>query len=538
MGMGLKLSAVNQTELKIAGIVLLDFGVEESDVLFQIPFIVTDENAKDIIIGYNVIENLIANFDERINPRELLKKISNISVSKIEGVVNQIYANVENPDGIGEVKILKDQIIPANCLHRVECQTKILVQGPEITVLFAPNESRGFEDLGIMESPEVLKKGRKQNLNISVYNPSGREVMVKKGTVMGNVYEITQVIPIPETGFSNIDSIPPESERNKNKNDPTLSDPNKNENDPKLSVDPKLSAEKQATVQNLLERFDDVFSKHKSDIGHINDLKMQITLLDKTPVGEPYRKIPKLLYDDVKTHINMLLTNGWITKSTSSYASPIVCVRKKDGGLRLCCDYRKLNLKTIPEQQPIPRVQDILDNLGGQKWFSTLDMSQAYHQGEMHADSRKYTAFSTPWSLYEWVVIPYGLRNAPQTFQRYMNDCLEEVRDKICIAYLDDILVFGETFEKHQENLETILHIFREKGIKLNGIKCEFCKTEIRYLGRLISAEGYRPDPANVETLDNCKIPPKTVGELHSLLGFLGFYRTYVQDFSRKMKPC
>ena len=159
-------------------------------------------------------------------------------------------------------------------------------------------------------------------------------------------------------------------------------------------------------------------------------------------------------------------------------------------------------------------------------------MSQAYHQGEIHVDSRKYTAFSTPWSLYEWVVIPYGLRNAPQTFQRYMNDCLEDFRDKICIAYLDDILVFGETFEKHQQNLETILQVFREKGIKLNGKKCDFCKTEIRYLGRLISAEGYRPDPENVESLNNCKTPPKTVTELHSLLGFLGFYRTYVKDFS------
>ena len=297
------------------------------------------------------------------------------------------------------------------------------------------------------------------------------------------------------------------------------------------------SSDQQTEVAELLRNYTDIFAKDRDDIGRIKDLKMKIDVHDKTPVAESYRKIPKHLYDDVKNHINSLLANGWITKSTSAYASPIVCVRKKCGGLRMCCDYRKLNLKTIPEQQPIPRIQDILDNLGGKKWFSTLDMSQAYHQGEIDEESRKLTAFCTLWSQYKWVVIPYGLRNAPQNFQRYMNGCLEGLRDRICIPYIDDVLVFGETFEEQKENLVAVFDVLREKGIKLHAKKCEFFKTEIRYLGRLISEEGYRPDPSNVEALNNCKIPPKIVGELHSLLGYLGYYRTYVKDFSRKMKP-
>ena len=123
---------------------------------------------------------------------------------------------------------------------------------------------------------------------------------------------------------------------------------------------------------------------------------MPINLIDDIPVSQPYRSIPKHLYDDVKIHLQNLIANGWIKRSQSAYSSPIVCARKKDGSLRMCVDYRRLNQKTIPDRQPIPRVQDILDGLNGQVWFSTLDLTQAYHQGQMEINSQKYTAFTTP----------------------------------------------------------------------------------------------------------------------------------------------
>ena len=158
----------------------------------------------------------------------------------------------------------------------------------------------------------------------------------------------------------------------------------------------------------------------------------------------------------MKNHINNLLAHGWVRKSTSAYASPMVCARKKDGSLRLCIDFRRLNAKIIPDRQPIPRVQDILDGLKGQEWFSTLDMSQAYHQGEISEESRKFTAFSTPWSLLEWVRIPYGLSNAPPCFQRFINETLRELKDSICVAYLDDILIYGRNFKEHKRNVRTV----------------------------------------------------------------------------------
>ena len=204
---------------------------------------------------------------------------------------------------------------------------------------------------------------------------------------------------------------------------------------------------------------------------------------------------------------------------------------------RLCIDFRKLNLKTIPDKQPIPRIQDLLDGLGGNKWFSTLDMSQAYHQGEIHPDSRKYTAFCTPWALYEWIRIPYGIMNAPPGFQRFINNCLGDLRDTICGAYLDDVITYSKTFEEHVKNLEKVLQRSRERGVKLNPEKCHLFKKEVKYLGRMVSANGYRPDPENGEALDKCKIPPTNIGQVRTLLGFLGYYRTYVKDFSKKLKP-
>ena len=134
--------------------------------------------------------------------------------------------------------------------------------------------------------------------------------------------------------------------------------------------------------------------------------------------------------------------------------------------------------------------------------------------------------------MYEWCRLPYGITNAPPAFQRFINDTLYGLRDKVCIAYLDDVLVYSKTFLEHKINLRKVLRCLAAKGIKLNLKKCVFFKREVRYLGRLISEEGYRPDPENTKALDRCKEPPKNVGELRTLLGFLGYYRTYVKDFS------
>ena len=181
---------------------------------------------------------------------------------------------------------------------------------------------------------------------------------------------------------------------------------------------------------------------------------MNTNLTDSVPVQRKYTAIPRPLYAVVKQYVEDLLNRGWIQMSKSAYSSPVVCVRKKEGSLRLCIDYRQLNSKTIRDSHPLPRVQDALESLGGNQWFSLLDQGKAYHQGFISSGSRHKTAFATPWGLYEWVRLPMGLKNAPGEFQRFMEHCLDGLRDDTVSVYL--ILMTSLYSAKHLRIMLTI----------------------------------------------------------------------------------
>ena len=299
-----------------------------------------------------------------------------------------------------------------------------------------------------------------------------------------------------------------------------------------------LSVEQKQNVHRVLLEESDSFAQGDGDIGCATGLRLPINLSDSCPVQTTYNAIPKPLYPEVKQYIEDLLNKGFITKSHSHYSSPVVCVRNKDGTLRLCIDYRQLNWKTIPDRLPLPRVKETLESLGDNKWFSLLDQGKAYHQGFVKKEHRNRTAFVTPWGLYEWVRIPFGLSNVPAGFQRFMDQCLDGLRNDVCTPYLDHVIVYSKDFDSHLADIQRVLRRLRENGIKLKPSKCELFKKRVKYLGNIVSNDGYQIATSNVRALNALRqCNPKTVGEVRRVLGLLNYYRKYVENFSKIASP-
>ena len=560
LGHQLFLKVANNSNLNYLGYVEIVFKLSEYAEPLKVPFLVTEDEVSLPIVGYNVIEEAVKGSKDKMAVINMIESaFDSVDKKKAEAVVNLIQkkSECEKPECLGEVKTgKKDVIVPKGRNLKMKCVTRCGPVNGDTAVLFEPNLGLDLESgLVVGEGVVVLERG-KTKVVVPVCNPTNTDIVLKARTQVGIISSVSSVIPCPVE----VNSVSCEKDDNSRCEDDTDcgseesvdSGPEGDADDlgdadgdsvpgeeswmAKIDVS-HLSPSRQKLVKSMLRRNADVFSKDGSDIGAIQDLQMRINLKDADPVKASYTSIPKPLYKEVKEYVEDLLASGWVQKSYSNYSSPMVCVRKKDGTLRLCIDYRRLNSKTIPDSQPIPKVQDILNSLGGNKWFTTLDMSKVYRQGFVHEDSRHLTAFATPWSLLEWIRIPFGLMNAPPIFQRYMNECLVGLRDIICIPYLDDVLTYSKNFEDHLKHLETVLRRLNEHGIKLNAAKCHWFKKEVKYLGHVVSEEGYRPDGASDEVIDKLKKAPATVGELRSLLGFVGYYRSFIQDFSKKAKP-
>uniref|UniRef100_A0A8C2GGE5 Gypsy retrotransposon integrase-like protein 1 n=2 Tax=Cyprinus carpio TaxID=7962 RepID=A0A8C2GGE5_CYPCA len=294
--------------------------------------------------------------------------------------------------------------------------------------------------------------------------------------------------------------------------------------------------EQQAELGVLLMKHADVFAVHDEDLGYTDRVKHEIHLTDDSPISQPYRRIPPTQFEEVKEHISGLLRKGVIQESSSSFASPIVLVRKADGSLRLCVDYRRLNSKTKRDAFPLPRIDESLDALGGAQVFSTIDLASGYHQVAVHEKDRPKTAFTTPFGLYEFRRMPFGLCNAPATFQRLMQAIMSDLVFQIVLIYLDDLLVYSSTFHEHLVRLETVFKRLRETGLKVKIEKCHFLQAEVRFLGHQVSAQGVSTDPDKISAVREWPVP-STLKELRSFLGFCSYYRRFIEGFSQIAGP-
>lgn len=236
----------------------------------------------------------------------------------------------------------------------------------------------------------------------------------------------------------------------------------------------------------IIERHESIFSRHKMDCGEASNFVHKIHLVDERPFRLPYRRVPPSHYEKLRTALNEMEEKDIIRKSSSEYASPLVLVWKKNGDLCICTDFRWLNARTVKDAHPLPHQADALAALGGNAFFSTIDLTSVFYTVPLHEDHKKYTAFSSPFGLHEYNRMPQGLSNSPATFMRMMLSIFGDENFTSLLCYLDDLLVFGPTEQIALERLEMVFSRLKNHNLKLAPKKCHFLQRSVKFLGHLL----------------------------------------------------
>ena len=401
-------------------------------------------------------------------------------------------------------QLLQTADIPPKTARLVRCHNP----WPTEDVLFCPNDALP----AFVTGTPALSSG--PELWIAVHNHRSKPLQLHSGQNIG-VLEVVTLADSPTTASRassrpNAPCRPPLPER--------------------------LSPLQQQQLNELFREFSDVFSRGEDDLGSTPLLEHAIET-HGPPLRQPYRRQNPAVRREEMAQMQQMLSSNVIRPSHSPWASPVVMVRKKDGSLHFCVDFRQLNTATVKDAHPLPRIDDLLDALHGAKWFSTLDLKSGYWQVPITEQDKAKTAFRTSsGQLFEFNQVPFGLCNAPATFSRLMDHVLAGLHWETCLFYLDNIFVFSSTWEEHLARLRQVFEQLRHDNLKLGADKCTFAAKEVNYLGHRVTEEGLLPDSSLLAAIREIP-PPKTATEVRSFLGLAGYYRRYVKSFAAIAAP-
>ena len=407
------------------------------------------------------------------------------------------------------------------------------------------SEKEALKEKGLVIEDAVVEPDENRYVTLAIHNCSLHTVRLEGDHILGRLQAAT-VLPTP----SFAENQPDERDCTVRavQTTPLPGEPDQNVNCEadvdrmtqllkKLNWDsPVLTVEQKHQLKELLLQNGDLFALDPSELGVTIVVQHTINTGDSTPIRRQARQIPFALRSKVDNMTEEMLEQGIIQPSQSPWASPIVLVAKKDGTTRFCVDYRRLNAVTKLDVFPLPRVDDSLDLLAKSKYFSALDLASGYWQVSMSPESIEKTAFATHSGLYEFAVMPFGLCNAPATFQRLMETVLAGLARDACMVYLDDILVLGATLEEHLQNLSEVFDRLRKAGLRLKPTKCHLAQKEIAYLGFIVTDKGVAADLQKIKAVRSYPTPTD-LKHLRSFLGLASYYRRFIANFAKVANP-
>ncbi|UYV66312.1 K02A2.6-like [Cordylochernes scorpioides] len=471
-------------ELDIVGNIILNIKFDDKTITHQ--FVIMRTHLRIFILGRDFLKKMNAKIDCQ---REIIK-----------------YDLTENRDVIKyqqkKIKSAKDAIIPELSIKLINA----FVEAEDGEYIIEENHKM-FQTNGLRLARSLINVVNKETY-IWITNPYPRPLKILKNQTLCFGSQPAEVNLIEE------------SEQ-------------KEHEEPQFQINENLAYTEKEQLKQVLERYEDLFS---SGLGRSNLAKHRIDTEGAKPIKhKPYRVSAKER-EIIKEQIDEMLRDGIIRPSSSPWSFPVILVKKRDGKYRFCVDYRKLNDVTVKDVYPIPRIDEVLDTLQGSKYFSAIDLKSGYWQVEVEEKDKEKTAFTTAHGLYEFNVMPFGLCNAPATFERNMENMLGNLRWQICLCYLDDVIIYSSDFSTHLKRIEAVLKCFREANLKLNNKKCQFAFEELEILGHITNQHGIKPAEHNIKAIRDFP-RPKRIKEVQSFLGMCSYYRKFIKGFSKIADP-
>ena len=512
---GGRLVGVEGSSVPVHGMTTMDIQLQGQMV--SIDFVVVEMLKVESLMGLDFLEknNCVIDLSEKV-----------LQFKGVQVPLSIQAANIKHCQiGCVNVSLLETVTIPPFSEVETLANTELGERDGGIWLL----EGREHPNLSVLVAAAVvspLQGDALCSVPIRMVNPLSTEVVVHKGTKIATVEKMDEwmlaPIQLTETAAEEIPEVP------MHKQDVL------HEIAEQCGVG--LTVEEKSQLFHLLLAYADVFADAEDGLGRTGVVKHSIVTGDNPPIKQPCRRVPPTKREHVRQLVQDMLKKDVVQPSSSPWASPIVVVQKKDGSYRFCVDYRKINTITRKDAYPLPRIDDTIEALSGSQWFSTLDLLWGYWQVEMSEEDRAKTAFSTHEGLYEFKVMPFGLCNAPATFQRLMDLVLSGIQWSSCLVYIDDIVVVGKTVQNHLDNLQLVLDRIKRAGLRLKPSKCHLFQKEILYLGHRITRDGVATDPGKIDAVRKWAVP-RTVQEVQTFLGLVGYYRKFVNNFAATAKP-